>query len=69
MALACGVSGAITAAIGVQQVGILTTSVLTLPVLAATNGVPHVIGILVASVVGFVATYFYGFNDSMVVDE
>ena len=69
MALACGVSGAITAAVGVQQVGILTTSVLTLPVLAATNGVPHVAGILLASVVGFIATYFFGFNDSMVVDE
>ena len=69
MALACGISGAITAAIGVQQVGILTTSILTLPVLAATNGVPHVVGIIVAAVAGFVLTYLFGFSDDMVVDE
>ena len=69
MALCCGISGAITAAIGVHQVGILTTSVLTLPVLAATNGMPHVIGILVAAVAGFVTTFLFGFNDDMVTDE
>jgi PTS system beta-glucosides-specific IIC component len=69
MALACGISGAITAAIGVQQVGILTTSILTLPVLAATNGVPHVVGIIVAAIAGFAMTFLFGFNDSMVVDE
>ena len=69
MALSCGISGAITAAVGVHQVGILTTSILTLPVLAATNGVPHVVGIIVAAIVGFVSTYLVGFNDSMVVDE
>ena len=69
MALSCGISGAITAAIGVQQVGILTTSILTLPVLAATNGVPHVVGILIATVIGFVSTYFFGYDDSMAAGE
>ena len=61
--------GAITAAVGVHQVGILTTSVLTLPILAANLGMPHMIAIALASIAGFVSTYLFAFDDSMVVDE
>ena len=69
MALSCGICGAITAAVGVHQVGILTTSVLTLPILAANLGMPHMIAIALASIAGFVSTYLFAFDDSMVVDE
>ena len=69
MALSCGISGAVTAIVQVHQTGILTTSVFTLPVLGATLGMPHLIGILVAAVVGFVTTFLFGYNDDMAKDE
>ena len=69
MALSCGVSGAVTALLDVHQTGILTTSVFTLPVLGATLGVGHLVGIGAAALVGFLTTFFFGFNDKMVTDE
>jgi len=69
MALSCGVSGAVTAILDVHQAGILTTSVFTLPVLGATLGVGHLVGIAVAAAVGFATTFLFGFNDDMVTDE
>lgn len=69
MALSCGVAGAVTAILDVHQTGILTTSVFTLPVLGATLGVGHLVGIAVAAAVGFVTTFLFGFKDDMVADE
>lgn len=69
MALSCGICGAATAILDVHQVGILTTSVFTLPVLGANMGVPHLIAIGAAAVAGFVSTFLIGYNDNMAADE
>lgn len=69
MALACGIGGAIAATMGCQQTGIFTSSIFTLPILAANVGMWQMVGCGVAVVVGFVLTYLFGFNDDMVADE
>ncbi len=68
MALSCGISGAIAAVTGAQQSGVFTSSIFTLPVIAANVGIPQMIGIAIACVAGFASTLLFGYDDSLIVD-
>lgn len=68
MALSCGISGAIAAVTGAQQSGVFTSSIFTLPVIAANVGIPQMVGIAIACVVGFASTLLFGYDDSLIVD-
>lgn len=71
-AFACignAISGAIIAAAGCQATAMFSGNLLTLPAVVAMYAVPGAIGMGVALVVGFVGTYFFGFNDNMLSEK
>lgn len=69
MCLACGVSGCIAALMNCQQTAIFTSSVFTIPVLAANVGVWQIAACAIGTVVGFVLVFLFGYNDNMDADE
>lgn len=68
-AVSCGVAGAIAAAFGVQQPVYMATSLLTIPAILGSVGIGDVIALAVASVLTFVGTLTFGFNDDMIIEN
>ncbi len=69
MAIGCAVGGCI-AAFGHMTQGVLfNTSLITVPTIWATVGPLDVVAVGVASVISFVGTLLFGFNDKMIIEE
>lgn len=69
MALSCGVGGVIAAMAHLQQPILLTTCLITIPAIGGTVGWMDVVALGVGSVLAFILTYFFGFNDKMIIEE
>lgn len=67
--LGCGLCGAIAATAGLTQPVLMTTCLITIPVIGTTVGWMDVVGLAVASVIAFVGTLTIGFNDDMILKK
>ncbi len=65
----CGFCGAIAATAGLTQPVLMTTCLLTIPVIGTTVGWLDVVALAVASVIAFVGTLTIGFNDNMILKK
>lgn len=67
--VSCGICGAIAATFGLHQPALMTTSLITIPAIIGSVGMEDVIALAVASVLTFVGTLTFGFNDDMILEN
>ena len=67
--VSCGICGAIAATFGLHQPALMTTSLITIPAIIGSAGMEDVIALAVASVLTFVGTLTFGFNDDMILEN
>lgn len=67
--LSCGICGIVAAMAHLTQPVLLTTCLITIPVIGTTVGWMDVVALAIASVLTFFGTYFFGFNDNMILKK